>query len=392
MGCAWQIFSCTRIAAIIYVFLNLALLPFPERAQSQSLSFEEYDPPSTLVVPINRITRAKFPFVDVHNHQWGMPSQNLQALTTAMDSLNMAVLVNLSGRGFQRVQNPDGTFRFSMKDPDFLIQAIDNASKNAPGRFIIFTNIDFEGIGQRGWIDDTIQQLVADVRAGAQGLKVYKSLGLSALDSDGRRVATDDPRLDPIWHKCAELGIPVLIHTGDPAPFWQPHDKNNERWLELKQRPERRRDPDSYPPWEQIMAEQHNVFRRHPDTIFISAHLSWLGNDLARLGRLLDELPNMYTEIGAVLAELGRQPRFARQWFIKYQDRILFGKDTWRPQEYYVYFRVLETADEYFDYYRRRHAFWKMYGLDLPDDVLRKLYYQNALRILPGLDASMFPE
>ena len=158
------------------------------------------------------------------------------------------------------------------------------------------------------------------------------------------------------------------------------------------EKPERYRDPAIFPAWEDLMAEQHRMFRQHPQTTFINAHLGWLGNDLARLGDLLDELPNVYTEIGAVLAELGRQPRFARDWLIRYQDRVLFGKDSWRPEEYPVYFRVLETADDYFDYYRRRHAFWKMYGLDLPDEVLQKIYFRNALRILPGIDASLFPK
>lgn len=140
------------------------------------------------------------------------------------------------------------------------------------------------------------------------------------------------------------------------------------------------------------MGEHFNVFRRHPGTIFISAHLGWMGNDLARLGSLLDELPNMYTEIGAVLAEIGRQPRFAHDWFIRYQDRVLFGKDSWAPEEYPPYFRVLETADDYFPYYRRRHAFWRIYGLDLPDEVLKKVYYKNALKIVPGIDRTLFPE
>jgi predicted TIM-barrel fold metal-dependent hydrolase len=205
-------------------------------------------------------------------------------------------------------------------------------------------------------------------------------------------VPTDDPRLDPIWRKAGELGIPVLIHTGDPAPFWQPHDHNNERWLELKQFPNRARPADKYPPFDSIMAEQHRLFGRHPQTTFINAHLGWYGNDLGKLGELLDRYPNMYTEIGAVLAELGRQPRTARAFLTKYQDRVLFGKDLYNQAEYHTYFRVLETADEYFDYYRRRHAFWKMYGMDLPDDVLKKLYYKNALRIIPGIDKSGFPD
>jgi predicted TIM-barrel fold metal-dependent hydrolase len=183
----------------------------------------------------------------------------------------------------------------------------------------------------------------------------------------------------------------VLIHTGDPASFWLPQDRNNERWLELKQFPDRNR-YGKEPSWEQVMNEQFNMFRKHPQTNFISAHMAWLANDLGRLGKLLDEIPNMYTEIGAIIYDPGRQPRFASAWFTKYQDRVLFGKDIWAPEEYYCYFRVLETADEYFDYYRKRHAFWKLYGLDLPDEVLKKLYYKNALKILPGIDKAKFPK
>ena len=155
--------------------------------------------------------------------------------------------------------------------------------------------------------------------------------------------------------------------------------------------PGRWRDPAENTPWEQLIAEQHHLFRANPKTTFINAHLGWLGNDLNRLGKLLDEAPNVMTEIGAVLAELGRQPRFAHDWLVKYQDRVMFGKDSWEPSEYPPYFRVLETADDYFPYYRRRHAFWKLYGLDLPGEVLRKLYYQNALRVVPRLDRSRFP-
>ncbi len=358
----------------------------------QDLTFEEYDPPSTLVVPGTEVTRAKFPFIDVHNHQFGMPTQDIQELIVEMDKLNMGVMVNLSGRGFQRIPTADGQFRFGLNDGDYLKQAVSNANQSAPGRFIVFTNIDFSNLDQTGWQEETLRQLEIDVKNGANGLKVYKSLGMDTRDSQGNRIAVDDPRIDPIWAKCGELGIPVLIHSADPAPFWQAHDKENERWLELKLRPRRKRDTATDPSWEQIMKEQHNVFRKHPETNFINAHLGWMGNDLGRLGKLMDELPNMYTEIGAVLAELGRQPRAARKWFIKYQDRVMFGKDSWRPLEYHVYFRVLETEDDYFDYYRRYHAFWKMYGLGLPDDVLKKLYYKNALRVIPNIDASRFPE
>ncbi|MDH3255605.1 MAG: amidohydrolase, partial [Acidobacteriota bacterium] len=339
--------------------------------------FHEYDPPSTLVVTEHPTPRAKYPFVDVHNHQFRMPEQDLTALAAEMDALNMAVMVNLSGRGFRRVTAEDGSTQYALQEPDYLKRAVENAEATAPGRFVVFTNLDLEGLGSPGWAENAVRALEADVAAGARGLKIYKSLGLNAEDVSGARVPVDDPRLDPVWAKCGELGIPVLIHSGEPASFWKPKDRNNERLLELIEKPERYRDPEVVPPWEQIMGEHFNVFRRHPETTFISAHLGWMGNDLARLGGLLDEMPNVYTEIGAVLAEIGRQPRFARDWFSRYQDRVLFGKDSWAPEEYSVYFRVLETKDDYFPYYRRRHGFWRMYGLDLPDEVLRKLYYQN---------------
>jgi len=228
------------------------------------------------------------------------------------------------------------------------------------------------------------------VKQGVKGLKVYKGLGLTDKDNEGNRIAIDDPRLDPIWARCGELGIPILIHSGELSSFWADKDKYNERWLELRQYPSRYRSPGKFPSFEEIMAEQHNVFRKHAGTTFINAHLGWFGNDLNRLGKLLDEMPNVYTELGAVLAELGRQPRNARTWMIKYQGRVMMGKDTYKKEEYYTYFRVLETDDEYFDYYRKRHAHWKMYGLHLPDSVLKKVYHQNALKIIPGLDRSLF--
>jgi len=379
-----------RRAMTIVIALSIAAGTWAQDVEN--LPFHKYDPPSTLAVSERPVTRAKYPFIDVHNHQFGMPNQDLSALTAEMDKLNMAVMVNLSGRGFRRVEEADGSTRYAPRESDYLAGAVTNAKTNAPGRFIVFTNIDLFGIDKPGWSERTVDQLEADVANGANGLKIYKNLGLTAKDGKGERIPVNDPRLDPIWAKCGELGIPVLIHTGEPAPFWMDKDENNERLLELIEKPDRYRDPKIYPSWQEVMGEQHDIFRQHPGTNFINAHLGWMGNDLASLGALMDELPNMYTEIGAVLAELGRQPRFARDWLIRYQDRVMFGKDSWRPEEYHVYFRVLETADDYFDYYRRRHAFWKMYGLDLPDDVLRKLYYKNALRVVPGIDSSLFPE
>ena len=379
------------VLTVITAALLMAVVHPTGRAQEVP-AFHEYDPPSTLVAPEHPVSRARYPFVDVHNHQFGMPDQDLGELVEAMDRLNMAVMVNLSGRGFRRLELAEGKISFDLQEGEFLQRAVENVRQNTPGRFLVFTNIRLQGIDEPDWTERTLEQLDIDVGNGAQGLKIYKNLGLTEKDSRGERIPVDDPRLAPVWRQCGELGIPVLIHTGEPASFWQPKDANNERLLELMEKPERYRDPATFPSWEDLMAEQHQLFRNHPETVFINAHLGWLGNDLERLGRLLDELPNVYTEIGAVLAELGRQPRFAREWLIRHQDRVLFGKDSWRPEEYPVYFRVLETTDDYFDYYRRRHAFWKIYGLDLPDDVLRKIYYKNALAILPGLDASLFPE
>lgn len=351
------------------------------KGSATQMGFEEYNPVSTLIVPENKIAKAKYPFIDVHNHQWRMGNQNLGELASKMSELNMKVMVNLSGRGWNR--NGDGFLAKVMRNVK------DSKHKN---RFIVFTNISFKGIDDPDWTKTTVAQIERDVKKyGVNGLKIYKNLGLTAKDSKGKRIAVDDPRLDAVWAKCGELGIPVLIHTGEPFQFWLPRDSRNERWLELKQKPGRYRDPRKFPSWEAVMKEQHNIFRKHKNTKFIDAHLGWMGNDLNRLGKLLDECPNVYTEIGAVLAELGRQPRFARKWLIKYQDRVMFGKDTWKPKEYPVYFRVLETEDEYFNYYRKRHAHWKMYGLNLPNEVLKKLYYKNALQVIPNIDKSLFP-
>ena len=338
------------------------------------MPFEEYNPPSTLVVSENHIKKAKYPFVDIHNHQFDMPINDLSSLTTEMDSLNMAFMVNLSG------------FRGR-----YLQECLKNVRENAPTRFGLFVNLDWEKIDEDDFVENNLHILRQAKRDGAIGLKVYKGLGLTDTDDSGNRIAVNDSRLDPIWEECGKLGFPILIHSAEPASFWLPKDKNNERWLELKQKPSRYRDPAKVPSFESILAEQHNVFEKHPNTTFINAHLGWMGNDLDRLSKHLDTYPNVVTEIGAVLAELGRQPRRARQFFIDYSDRILFGKDTYKVNEYYTYFRVLETNDEYFDYYRKRHAYWKMYGLALPDSVLRKVYYKNALRILPTIDQSLFP-
>ena len=344
-------------------------------AAAQTISFEEYTPKSTLVAPQNPRTKAKFPFVDVHGHPRGMASpEKIDQLLKEMDAMNLKMMVNLDGGWGEKLK-----------------KTLDHLRGKYPNRFVVFANVDFSNMDDPNWSKRVTAQLEQDIKNGASGLKVYKNLGMDVKDSKGR-VKVDDPRIDPVWALCGRMKVPVLIHTADPAPFWLPQDRYNERWLELKEMPGRARSPEKYPPFETIIAEQHRMFKKHSGTSFINAHLGWYGNNLGELGRLMDEMPNMYTEIGAVLAELGRQPRYARQWFIRYQNRVLFGKDTYTPSEYPTYFRVLESADEYFDYYRRRHAFWQMYGLDLPDEVLKKLYYKNAAKLIPGIDIKNFPQ
>ena len=348
-----------------------------EQPLKMKMDFEDYDPPSTLVVPEHHITRARFPFVDIHNHQFGMPTMDLSNLITEMDNMNMAVMTNLSGRGRGNTEH--------------LENSLKNVKENYPNRFLVFTNVDFDGIDDADWTKRTVKQLEEDVRKGAKGLKIYKSLGMFNKDSKGNRIHIDDPRIDPVWAKCGELGIPVLIHSADPRQFWQPIDNQNERWLELKTHPGRRHDNDPVS-WETIINEQHNIFKKHPETNFINAHMGWYANDLKKLGEMMDLYPNMYTEIGAIIAELGRQPRAAKAFIEKYQDRVLFGKDSWVPDEYETYFRVLESEDEYFPYHKRYHAFWRMYGLGLPDNLLKKIYYKNAIKLIPSIDKSLFPD
>tara|TARA_Y100000389_G_C17445182_1_gene511123 strand:- start:593 stop:1726 length:1134 start_codon:yes stop_codon:yes gene_type:complete len=362
-------------AVVVILFLSGITYYCIDKIQEKNnlMDIEEYIPKSTLVVPQNFIKKAKFPFIDVHNHQFDMPLKNLSKLVSEMDSLNMAFMINLSGfRGI------------------YLRKSLENIQNNAPNRFGLFLNINFETINDNDFAEKQVALIDSAVAAGVMGLKVYKSLGLTDKDNDGKRIAVNDPRLAPVWDACGANKIPVLIHTGEPASFWNPKDKYNERWLELRQKPSRYKDPKTNPSFEEVMAEQHAIFKAHPNTSFINAHLGWMGNDLDELGKHLDKYPNVMTEIGAVLAELGRQPKRARQFFDDYQDRILFGKDSYKVIEYYTYFRVLETEDEYFEYYRKRHAHWRMYGLGLPDSILQKVYYKNALRLFPNIDITLF--
>ena len=349
------------------------------------MDIEEYSPKSSLVVDENPRSSAKFPFVDVHSHQWKMPVMDFTNLVAEMDSLNMGYMINLSGSGFATFAGNQNLMDIS------LTESLENIKKQGvSNRFGVFVNIDFNKIDDPDFGTNNVEIIKDAVMQGVIGLKVYKNLGLNLKDNSGERVKVDDKRLNPIWEVCGELNIPVLIHSGEPSPFFDPIDKHNERWLHARQKPQSFRNSNEYPSFDEVMQEQYNMFKNNPNTTFINAHLGWYGNDLDKMSAQLDDLTNVYTEIGAVIAELGRQPIRARRFFIEHQDRVLFGKDTYKKSEFDVYFRILETSDEYFDYYRKRHAHWKMYGLNLPDSILKKLYYKNARKLFPSIPLELF--
>jgi predicted TIM-barrel fold metal-dependent hydrolase len=337
-------------------------------------SILDYRPRSTLVADAHLVKTAKYPAIDFHGHPNALifSAEGLATLGAALDSLNVRMMVSADNLSGDRLKSAMTAIQASPKMKD---------------RVRVLAGINFRAVGP-GWAQKAIAQLEADVAAGAVGVgEIGKGLGLSTTKPDGNRLRIDDPDLDPIWDACARLKLPVFIHTADPEEFFRPLDFNNERWLEQALFPDRRYPQDRYPSFEELMTERDNLFRKHPRTTFVAAHMGWIASDLKRLGKLLD-LPNVYTEVGAVLYDIGRQPRAMHDFFVKYQDRMLFGKDSFQPEEYPYYWRVFETRDDYFDYYRNYHAFWKLYGIDLPDSVLKKVYNGNALRITPGLQAA----
>jgi predicted TIM-barrel fold metal-dependent hydrolase len=339
-------------------------------------SIVDYRPRSTVVAQAHLVSKARFPVVDVHTHGTSNAAGFAQRIPE-MDALNLRVLVDLSGGS----------------DPNVIKQKVDaiNASPYKD-RFRVFANVAWEGAGGAGWKETALADLRQSVKNGAIGLKVFKELGLRHKKADGSRLAVDDPDLDPVWDLAGELNVPVIIHTAEPQEFFSTVDNHNERWLELNIFPGRQSPSSMYPSFEQLMKERDHMFSKHPKTRFIGAHFNWYGNDLQRAARQLDTQPNVYLEVAAVLYEFGRQPYAAAQFFTKYQDRVMFGKDTYETSEYPYYWRVFETHDEYFDYYRGYHAFWKLYGMGLPDAVLKKLYYQNALKVEPGLPQTGWPQ
>jgi uncharacterized protein len=331
----------------------------------------DYNPVSSLVTPVTHIGKPKFPVIDFHGHWTARESPGF--LLKHMDDLGVSHAVNLSG----------GSGESALKLLDIY------AAPQHAGRLITFVNLDFKDFDSPDWSAKQVAFLEEARARGAKGLKIFKGLGLTTRDGAGNLIPVDHAKLDPIWDRCGLIGFPVLIHSADPVPFFQPIDERNERWMQLKRHPDWSFFGPGFPSWDAVIAKRNRVIAQHPKTTFVVAHLAESGNDLKRLGEWLDAMPNMHVDLSGREAEIGRQPFAARRFFIKYADRVLFGTDRYpgRPDQprYKVYYRILETEDEYFDYFD--HGFpptgeWKVYGLHLPDDVLQQVYSGNAKRLL----------
>jgi len=348
---------------------------------------KDYRPDCLLKVAAHVPDRARFPVIDAHNHLFGeLPAADQIAI---MDAVGVKTWINVTGNTTLPLVN--NTYTIARRDIDVFMNAY---ARKYPGRFAAFTMADFAQWGDPVLIKDDsfaercIAQLESDVAKGACGLKVTKELGLFFRDRGGAMLPVDDERLFPIWRRAGQLGIPVLIHISDPAAFFRPIDERNEHYLTLRE----------FPGWSfhgahfskrELLEQRNRMIARHPGTTFILPHVANNPEDLASVARLLDALPNVIIDFAARIDELGRQPYTARDFIIQYQDRILFGLDMpVSAAAYRCYFRLLETRDEYFDYpdYIGRfgvYTRWKLYGLDLPDETLKRIYYANANRIIP---------
>jgi predicted TIM-barrel fold metal-dependent hydrolase len=340
----------------------------PAAAKRMTLLLKDYDPKSMLHVPSHEVPRAKFPVIDVHSHvndPGGVHEAEIPPaeVIRRMDAANVKKVVILTGMWGDKLQG-----------------LIAKMVKPYPDRFMVFTQMDWSRINDVSFSQEMVQQLDDAVRRGARGLKILKDLGLGVRDSSGKLIPVDDPRLDPVWEECGRLGIPVAIHTSDPEAFFTPTDKNNERYEELLSNPSWSFYGAKFPSKQTLLDQEHHVFAKHPHTTFIALHVANWPENLDAVSSWLDKYPNMYVEFGAREAELGRQPRRARKFFLDYQNRIMFGTDS-DPQEamYANYFRWLETPDEYFAYagYPGQGR-WEIYGMELPDNVLEKVYNKNA--------------
>jgi predicted TIM-barrel fold metal-dependent hydrolase len=340
-----------------------------EPADIKELKLRDWHPRPMLKVKETRIEKPLFPVVDDHNHLRG--ATDPQAIIAAMDAAGVRAVVHLDGGWGEGLRK--------------TLKRLDEAY---PGRFLTYALTNFDGIDEPDWGERTAKQLAEDFQAGAKGLKFHKILGLTVRYKDGRVMPVDDPKLDKVFEVCADYKRPVEVHISDPAAFFTPLDGNNERWHELNQNPQWLFYGDRFPKREEILEQFRRVIERHPRTTIIGAHMGNNAEDLKTVGEWLDRYPNYYIDFDARISELGRQPYTARRFFLKYQDRILFGTDTFPNAEAYrAYYRFLETDDEYWDCSKSHHlqGFWMIYGIFLPPEVLEKIYYKNAERILVGL-------
>ena len=346
--------------------------PNSPKEDIRQLKLRDWQPRSMLKTKVTKVDQPKFTAIDAHNHLGGgakrLTSDRVKRYLTEMDAAGVGTVVNLDGGWGQRLQE--------------TLDALDNAY---PGRFLTFALINFEGIDDDDWGEREAKRLEESFKMGAKGLKLHKSLGLGIHYKDGRLMPVDDPKLDPIWEMCAKYNRPVMIHSADPAAFFTPLDRFNERWHELNEHLDWLFYGDEYPSRDEILAQRNRMIAKHPNTTYLCAHMGNNPEDLETVGRWLDLYPNMYVDIDARISELGRQPYTARKFFLKYPDRILFGTDTTPKREAYrINYRFLETDDEYFDCRESHHlqGFWNIYGIFLPDEVLEKVYRDNAKKIL----------
>ncbi len=342
------------------------------QANIRELKLRDWQPQPMLVSKKTQLERPKYAAIDVHNHLGG----GKQTLTPDCVA---GYLEEMNAAGVRTVVNLDGGWGERLKE---TVAALDEAH---PGRFLTFALVDFAGIDVDDWSEREAKRLEESFAAGAKGLKFHKSLGLTVRYRDGRLMKVDDPKLAPIWRVCANHRKPVMIHVADPAAFFTPLDTKNERWHELNEHPNWLFFGEQFPQRQEILAQLERVVAANPDTTFIGAHCGNNAEDLQEVARWLDAYPNFYVDIDARISELGRQPYTARKFLIKYQDRVMFGTDTTpRRNAFRIYYRFLETDDEYFDCSESHHlqGFWMIYGVHLPDEVLEKIYYKNAERVL----------
>lgn len=336
----------------------------------KTLLLKDFKPITRLHSTAHNVTRAKTYVIDIHSHindAAGIHAhQDPKKVVELMDRANVRTVYILTGMWGEKLQ-----------------KVIDEMVKPFPGRFVVFTQLDWNRVNEADFTAQMIVQLRDSVKRGARGLKLLKDFGLNVRDRKGALIKIDDPRFDPIWEECAKLKIPVFIHSTDPEAFFHPTDATNERYEELVENPDWSFPPDRFPSKESLLAARDRVFARHPRTIFVALHFANWPENLDYVERLLDRNPNVMLEFGARVAELGRQPRRTRALFEKFQDRIMFGSDFELEDGMYAnHFRWLETADEYFDYWGAPdQGRWKIYGLDLPLSILTKIYHTNAERL-----------